>query len=109
MGKLRKLIICGRKTIGEIKSSLAQAGYEYDENMSIDDNIGSAMIKEFARGYNKGYTDANVIKTWKEVIDKLLRTELSDISCDSAEEAIGIGKGLTYAIEIIRQNIAEVR
>lgn len=40
--------------IGEVIKSLKEVNYEYDENMSIDNNIGSAMLGEFAKGYNKG-------------------------------------------------------
>lgn len=41
----------------EVTSSLVQAGYEYDENMSIDNNIGSAMLSEYAKGYRVGEED----------------------------------------------------
>lgn len=44
-------------TIDEVKASLKQAGYTYDENMSVDNNVGSAMLGEYAEGYKDGYSD----------------------------------------------------
>lgn len=41
--------------LNEVKASLEEAGYEYDENMNINNNISSAMLGDYAKGFNKGY------------------------------------------------------
>lgn len=41
--------------LNEVKASLEEAGYEYDENMPIGNNIGSAMLGDYAKGFNRGY------------------------------------------------------
>lgn len=52
---LAKIYTKGREdVIGEVIKSLKEVNYEYDENMNVDNNIGSAMLGEFAKGYNKG-------------------------------------------------------
>lgn len=48
------------------------------------------------------------LQAWDEVLNELKSAKVNNIPCDSAEEAIGIGKGLTYAIDIINQKLAEI-
>ena len=43
--------------IEEVDLHLREADYEYDSNMGIGDNVGSALLKEYANGYKKGEQD----------------------------------------------------
>lgn len=43
-----------------------------------------------------------------KVLAELKSAKVNNIPCDSAEEAIGIRKGLTYAIDIINQKITDL-
>lgn len=50
---------CKADVIDEITKSLKEVGYEYDNNMSVDNNIGSALLGEFSKGYIEGNKDRN--------------------------------------------------
>ena len=72
-----------KDTTNEIKLSLKQEGYEYDENMSVDKNIGSAMLGEYNKGYNKGFNDEQV-----KVVNKFVKELEADMPydiCDGKE------------------------
>lgn len=61
----------------EVAISIKRAGYEYDDDMSIDNNIGSAMLGEYAKGYNKGYEDkCTRVKT--QTVDEFVKVLLGN-------------------------------
>lgn len=81
--------------IEEVELSLREAGYEYDENMGVGDNVGSAMLGAYAKGYNKGYEE-KCLKVRAEAIAecfKKIEQRLNDdteISFDlPVEEVLG--------------------
>lgn len=45
------------KIIKEVDMHLRETRYTYDYGMGIGDNIGSALLKEYANGYKKGEQD----------------------------------------------------
>lgn len=57
--------------IEEVSIHLLEAGYTYDSNMGIGDNIGSALLKEYANGYKKGEQDgrADAIRKFAEWLE----------------------------------------
>lgn len=57
--------------IEDVELSLREAGYEYDENMSVGDNVGSAMLGAYAKGYNKGYEE-KCLKVRADAIESII-------------------------------------
>lgn len=101
----------------EVVSSLAQAGYEYDENMSVDNNIGSAMLGEYAKGYRVGEEDGRNDAFGKAVIllhDKLfpeLQTTLEKNANALLERCItGIGEKMNREPNMLtpREQVSEL-
>lgn len=60
--------------VEEVNMHLREAEYEYDSNMGIGDNIGSALLKEYANGYKKGEQDGKADERAK-VLEKVLNSE----------------------------------
>lgn len=102
------------KVLDEVDMHLREARYTYDYGMGIGDNIGSALLKEYANGYNKGVQDgraeerARVVDENKNAWGKVLNQLHEWKNNAENEHEQKIAYAYFSAIGIINQHLAEI-